>query len=181
MRIRHALSRKCSTPTRRPTISKECKTLRLQLLSNLHGNHDRVDKLKAWVHERAYNGSESMTESFTFAWQLDNGGKPIFGNGSDKKPFIVGILTKATMLRLTIPPESFTLHLDVTNKTNQCEYHDLVVGVSDRSRRFHLVALFVISEETQPVFQAALLALRRQHYWITHKHLQVRYATAGGD
>ncbi|KAG3012038.1 hypothetical protein PC120_g14086 [Phytophthora cactorum] len=40
-------------------------------------NHDRVNELRAWVHDRTYNGSESMSEAFTFGWQLDNTGKPV--------------------------------------------------------------------------------------------------------
>ncbi|KAE8916049.1 hypothetical protein PF003_g568 [Phytophthora fragariae] len=122
-----------------------------------------------------------MTEPFTFAWEMDNAGLPIVGNGSDQKPFLVGITTKALMLRLMVLPESFILHLDGTYKTNQLDYPVMVVGVSDRSRRFHLVAVFVMSQETQPMFQAALLALRRLYFWISKQHLTVHYAMADGD
>ncbi|KAG6615452.1 Intraflagellar Transport Protein 52 [Phytophthora cinnamomi] len=109
-------------------------------------NHDRVEGLTAWIRERAYSRSEPMTQAFTFAWRMDDLSKPIVGNGSDMKPFLVGISTKALMSRLTVPPESFIHHLDGTYKTNQCDYPILVVGVSDRSRRFHLAALFVMSK-----------------------------------
>jgi hypothetical protein len=112
---------------------------------------------------------------------MDDTGKPLVGNGSDEKPFIVGLSTKALMLRLMVPPDSFILHVDATYKMSQCDYPVLVVGVSDRSRKFHLVALFIISQETQPVLQAALLSLRRLYYWITQKHLIVRFAMADGD
>ncbi|KAG2883908.1 hypothetical protein PC114_g18713 [Phytophthora cactorum] len=62
------------------------------------------------------------------------------GNGSDEKPFIVGISTKAMMLRLMIPPEREVFrHLDATYKMDQ--------SICDR-------------QETQLVFQAALLAMR---------------------
>ncbi|KAG3118427.1 hypothetical protein PI125_g2936 [Phytophthora idaei] len=122
-----------------------------------------------------------MTQAFTFGWQMDNHGTPIVGNGSDERPLIVGLTTKALMLRMTVPPDSFILHLDATYKLNQCEYPVLVVGLSDRSRRFHLVALFIISQETQVIFHAALLSLRRLRYCVTQKHLEVRYATADDD
>eukprot|EP00644_Phytophthora_capsici_P010348 jgi/Phyca11/123652/e_gw1.51.299.1 len=124
------------------------------------------DQLGASVHERAYTGLEAIIEPFTFGWQLDNMGKPVIGNRSDGKLFIVRISTKALELRLMVPPESFILHLDATYKMSQCGYPVLVVGISDPSRRFHLVSLFVISQETQPVFQAALSALRRLYYWV---------------
>jgi hypothetical protein len=146
-------------------------------------NHDRMDELTAWIHERAYSGQEAMTEAFTFAWRMDDIGKPIVGNGSDVRPFLVGISTKALVLRLTVPPESFILHMDGTYKNNQSDSPVLVVGVgvSDRSRRFHLVALFVMSNETQPMFQEALLSLRHVYFWVSGKHLTVDYAMTDGD
>eukprot|EP00644_Phytophthora_capsici_P013098 jgi/Phyca11/100812/e_gw1.5.1154.1 len=144
-------------------------------------NHDRVQDLAKWVREHAYDASKDMTEPVTFTWDLDNAGLPVIGNGSDHKPFLVGITTKALMLRLMVPPESFILHLYGTYKTSQMDYPVLVVGVSDRSRRFHLVAMFVVSQETEPMFQAALLSLRRLYFWITGNHLTVQYAMTDGD
>uniref|UniRef100_H3GY82 MULE transposase domain-containing protein n=1 Tax=Phytophthora ramorum TaxID=164328 RepID=H3GY82_PHYRM len=181
MRIRHALSRKFATPLDDLPPLKTVQNFVNHFGRTQMANHDRVQDLTAWIREHAYDGSETMTEPFTFAWDLDNAGLPIVGNGSDLKPFLVGITTKALMLRLMVPPESFILHLDGTYKMNQLDYPVLVVGVSDRSRRFHLVALFVMSQETQPMFQAALLALRRLNFWISEKHLTVHYAMADGD
>jgi hypothetical protein len=40
----------------------------------------------------------------------------------------------------------FILHVNATYKMNYHEYPVLAIGVLDRSRGFHLVALFVISE-----------------------------------
>ncbi|RLN92624.1 hypothetical protein BBJ28_00015178 [Nothophytophthora sp. Chile5] len=181
MRIRHAQARKFSTPL------EELLTLKtVQNFVNHHGrtqmqNHDRVDELRTWIRERAYNGSELTNQAFTFAWEMDNTGKPIVGNGSVEKPFLVGLSTKALMLRIMVPPDSFIIHLDATYKMSQCDYPVLVVGLSDRSRKFHLAAIFIISQETQPVLQAALLSLRRLYYWITQKHLIVRFDMADGD
>ncbi|ETL98775.1 hypothetical protein L917_04213 [Phytophthora nicotianae] len=97
-----------------------------------------------------------------FGWQLDNNTKPIVSNGSGEKSFIVDLSMKALIL-------------------SQCEYPELVVGISDRSRKFHLVALFIISREAQLCFQAALLAPRRLCCWIIQKELVVCYAMVGGD
>ncbi|KAE9333223.1 hypothetical protein PR003_g14125 [Phytophthora rubi] len=181
MRIRHALSRKFGTPLEELAPLKT-----VQNFVNHYGrtkmeNHDRVDELRAWIHEHAFNGSELMTQPFTFGWEMDNAGEPVVGNGSDERPFIIGLSTKALMLRLLVPTDSFIFHLDATYKMNQCDYSVLVIGLSDRSRRFHLVALFIISQETQPVFEAALLSLRRLYYWVTQKNLVVQYAMADGD
>ncbi|KAG6577998.1 Intraflagellar Transport Protein 52 [Phytophthora cinnamomi] len=181
MRIRHALSRKFLTPLEELACLKTVQNFVNYYSRTQMENHDRVEDLTAWIRERANSGSEPMTQAFTFAWRMDDLSKPIVGNGSDIKPFLVGISTKVLMLRLTVPPESFILHLDGTYKTNLCDYPVLVVGVSDRSRRFHLVDLFVMSKETQPMFQDALLSLRRVYFWVSGKHLTVNYAMADGD
>jgi hypothetical protein len=181
MRIRHALSRKFATPLEELPGLKTVQNFVNHYSRTKMENHDRVEDLTAWIHERAYTESERMTQAFTFAWCVDDLSRPIVGNGSDMNPFLVGISTKALMLRLTAPPDSFLLHLDGTYKTNQCDYPVLVVGVSDRSRRFHLMAMFVMSNETQPMFQEALLSLRRVYFWVSANHLTVNYAMADGD
>ncbi|KAG2874446.1 hypothetical protein PC116_g27434 [Phytophthora cactorum] len=64
---------------------------------------------------------------------------------------------------------------------NHRGYPVVVVGISDRARVFHLVAVFTVSQETQPVLEAVLLSLRRLFYCITNKDLLVRYAMADAD
>ncbi|KAE9143687.1 hypothetical protein PF005_g22255 [Phytophthora fragariae] len=118
-------------------------------------NNDRVDDLRDWIHARAFTGEEQMAQAFAFGWAL--------------------------IQRLMVPPESFILHVDVTYKINFREYPVLVVGMSDRSRGFHLVALFIVSQETQDVIQPALMALRRLHVWITSRELVVKYTMADAD
>nr|CAI72252.1 hypothetical protein PI35.0030 [Phytophthora infestans] len=181
MRIRHALARKFSTPLEDLPPLKTVQNFVNNYSRTYLENHDRVQELRAWVHARAYTGLETMTQTFTFGWKLDSSGKPIVGNGSDEKPFIVGLSTKALMLRLTVPPQNFILHVDGTYKMNQCDYPVIVVGISDRSRRFHLVALFVVSQETQSVFEAVFFSLRRIYFWITKNDLRIQYAMADGD
>jgi len=49
-------------------------------------------------------------------------------------------------------PGSFILHIDATYKLSQVRYPVVVGGRSDRSdraRQFHLVAVFVVSQEYQ--------------------------------
>ncbi|KAE8980802.1 hypothetical protein PR002_g24010 [Phytophthora rubi] len=171
MRIRHAMARKFeialeelpALTTVQNSVNHYSRTYRV--------NNDRVDDLRDWIHARA----------FTFGWDLDRDGKPIVGNGSDERPFVIGLTTKALIQRLMVPPESFILHVDGTYKMNFREYPVLVVGMSDRSRGFHLVALFIVSQETQDVIQPALMALRRLHFWITSRELVVKYTMADAD
>ncbi|ETM37095.1 hypothetical protein L914_16329 [Phytophthora nicotianae] len=100
MRTIHALSRKFGTPLKDVVPLKTIQNFVNNYSRICRENHDRMDKLSAWVHKRAYTGLEAMTESFTFGWQIDNAGKSVRGNGSDDKPFIVELSTKALVLRL---------------------------------------------------------------------------------
>ncbi|KAE8909776.1 hypothetical protein PF005_g5917 [Phytophthora fragariae] len=92
---------------------------------------------------------ELSQERGTFGWDLDRDDKHIVGDGSDERPFVIGLTTKALVQRLMVPPESFIMHVDTAYNMNFREYPVLVVGMSDRSRGFHLVALFIVSQERQ--------------------------------
>eukprot|EP00644_Phytophthora_capsici_P003059 jgi/Phyca11/102906/e_gw1.7.573.1 len=160
LRIRHGMSRKFSTPLEDlPALS---------VVQNFV-NH----------YSRTYLDNHDRT--FTFCWEADAQGLPKVGDGSDERPFIVGMPTKGLIMQLLMPPDAFILHVDATYKMNHRGYPVIVVGVSDRARVFHLVALFVVSQETQEVFEAVLLSLQRVFYFITRKNLVVRYAMADDD
>uniref|UniRef100_H3GZH5 MULE transposase domain-containing protein n=1 Tax=Phytophthora ramorum TaxID=164328 RepID=H3GZH5_PHYRM len=96
-------------------------------------NNDRVDDLRDWIYARAFTGEEPVTQAFTFGWDLDREGKPTVGNGSNERPLVIGFTTTALIQRLTVPPESFILHVDATYKMNFREYPVLVVELSDRA------------------------------------------------
>ncbi|ETP24181.1 hypothetical protein F441_02778 [Phytophthora nicotianae CJ01A1] len=181
MRIRLALSRKFETSLMDlPPLTTVQNFVNYYSRTYLE-NYDRLKELKMWIYTHAYNGSEQMTQPFAFGCEYDSDGKLVVGNGSDESPFIVGLTTKALMLRMMLPPEYFVLHVEGTYKTNYVDYTVVVLGVSDRSRGFHLVALFIVSQETQSVFEAVLLALRRLYFWIAGKELVVQYAMDDGD
>ncbi|ETI34592.1 hypothetical protein F443_18942 [Phytophthora nicotianae P1569] len=137
MRIRLALSRKFDTSlVDLPSLTTVQNFVNYYSRTYLE-NHDRLQELKTWIHAHAYNGSEQMTQPFTFGWEYDSDGNLVVGNGSDERLFIVGLTTKALMLRMMLPPEAFVLHVDATYKTNYVDYPVVVLGVSDRSRGFH--------------------------------------------
>ncbi|POM78172.1 LOW QUALITY PROTEIN: Hypothetical protein PHPALM_4328 [Phytophthora palmivora] len=48
-------------------------------------------------------------------------------------------------MRLDRDPTSFILHIDATFRLNQVNYPVLVIGISDRARRFHLIAMRVFT------------------------------------
>ncbi|GMF35097.1 unnamed protein product [Phytophthora fragariaefolia] len=64
-----------------------------------------------------------MTQPFAFGWNLDCEGKPILGNGSDERPFIVGLSSKALIMRVMHPPGRFILHVDETYKLSRVPRH----------------------------------------------------------
>ncbi|RLN73455.1 hypothetical protein BBJ28_00007748 [Nothophytophthora sp. Chile5] len=181
MRIRHAMARKFEKVLQDlPSLSTVQNFVHQYSRTHLARN-DRVDDLRAWVHERAFTGSEAMAKAFMFAWDLDGEGNPVVGNGSEERPFVVGLTTKTLMLRLMRPPETFVLHVDATYKLNYRGYPVLVVGVSDRSRGFHLVAMFIVSGETQAIVQPTLKALSRLYCCLSGRELVTQYAMADAD
>ncbi|OWY94388.1 LOW QUALITY PROTEIN: hypothetical protein PHMEG_00035902 [Phytophthora megakarya] len=178
LRIRYALSRKFDTPLEQlPSLTQVQNFVNYYSRKYLD-NHDQVDVIKAWVNCKAFTGSETETQPFTFGWETDSDAKLVVGNGSDANLFVIGVTTKAMLLRMNRPPESFVFHLDATYKTNQCDYPVVAVGISDSSRAFHLVALLVVSQETEAVFQDVLLALKRGYAWLARTELRVMYALA---
>jgi hypothetical protein len=181
MRIHHALSRKFQTPLEElPNLTCVQNYVNNYARTSLD-NHDLFDELSAWTADRGFTGSEPDTQPFSFTWALDPLGKPVIGDGSDESPFIVGLTTKALIKRLLMPPESFVLHIDGTYKLNTLDYPVLVIGVSDRARHFHLVAMFVVSQQVEPVLDAVLQSLRRLFGWVTGRELVVRYAMGDAD
>ncbi|OWZ04428.1 hypothetical protein PHMEG_00023677 [Phytophthora megakarya] len=180
MRIHHAMAWKFNTALQDLPALTQVHNFVSYYSRTYLVNNDRVDDLRDWIHSKAFTGEEGLNQAFTFGWDLDPAGKPVVGNGSDQRPFIVGLTTNALVLRLTAPPDSFILHVDATYKLNFREYPVLVVGVLDCSRGFHLVALFVASQETQDVIQPALMALRRLYLWLTSRDGWQLYATPIG-
>ncbi|EGZ04978.1 hypothetical protein PHYSODRAFT_535059, partial [Phytophthora sojae] len=82
------------------------------------------------------------------------------GNGSNNAPFIATIITKKLLQRADREPSSFVLHLDPTSKLHQATYPVLVIGVSDKVRRFHAVVIVIMSPQMQLHYARTLAALR---------------------
>ncbi|ETI57412.1 hypothetical protein L914_21504, partial [Phytophthora nicotianae] len=95
MRIHHALSRKFSVPLDSLPDLGVIQNYVNHYSRTFLENHDRVDELRAWVQERAFTGAEATDQPFTFSWLLDPERRPVVGDGSDQRPFVVGLSTKA--------------------------------------------------------------------------------------
>lgn len=55
------------------------------------------------------------------------------------------------------------------------------IGISDRARRFHLVAMVILSQITEPTYTKALAALRRLYTAVTSKQLAVTHVMGDAD
>ncbi|KAG2803325.1 hypothetical protein PC129_g18754 [Phytophthora cactorum] len=113
--------------------------------------------------------------------QLAHGPQPNVGNGSDEKPFLVGLTTKRLLLNAARDPGTFVFHMDTTFKLNQVVYPVSVCGVSDRCRSFHLVALFITSQRLKGLYVKALSSLRKVFTAVTGQQLLVKYVMADAE
>ncbi|ETP30722.1 hypothetical protein F442_20337 [Phytophthora nicotianae P10297] len=66
------------------------------------GGSDTTSSMVAAVRGRAFNGEED--EAFSFGWDVDRDGAFVVGNGSDEKPFLVGLRRKLCCDKLTETP-----------------------------------------------------------------------------
>ncbi|ETN24222.1 hypothetical protein PPTG_00639 [Phytophthora nicotianae INRA-310] len=104
------------------------------------------------IDQLAYGPDVSDTNPFSFGWERDGRRKPDVGNGSDEKPFLVGLTTKRLLHNAARDPGTFVLHMDATFKLNQVAYPVIVCRVSDRCRSFHLVALFITLQRLERLY-----------------------------
>ncbi|KAE8895108.1 hypothetical protein PF003_g20898 [Phytophthora fragariae] len=145
------------------------------------GGSDFLDDVEAKVCEHAHQGDEEPSKPFTFTWRSDANGKPIAGCGSDADAFVVGMSSKQLLHRLDRDRSAHVLHLDATYKLSQVEYPVMVVGVSDCMSSFHVVAFFIMSQQTEHHFAEALAMLRRMYTMVMNKQLSVRFVMADAD
>lgn len=120
-------------------------------------------------------------KTFVFGARSDANGNPWIEIGSDEDPCVVGVTTKMMLMRLNRAPGSFIFHLAATYKLNQVGYPVLACGISDGNRSFHLVALFVMSQQQEMQFFEALTSLRRVYEQVVNKKLAIRSVMGDGD
>ncbi|EGZ12558.1 hypothetical protein PHYSODRAFT_249049 [Phytophthora sojae] len=124
------------------------------------GGNDSVCDVAAHVAAHSFTGSEAEHDAVTFTRDTDARGKCITGDGSDKHPFVAGVTTKALLRSANCDPASVILHVDATFQLDRLSYPVIGVGLSDGSRAFHLLALFVTSQPEERHFTDAFTALR---------------------
>ncbi|POM60601.1 LOW QUALITY PROTEIN: hypothetical protein PHPALM_30523 [Phytophthora palmivora] len=108
------------------------------------------------IHEHAYTGSEPETAPFTFSFNYGDDDRIFSWFRRDTTSRDYQTIAER---RLNRPPELFIFHLDAAYKANQLGYPVIVCGCLDRCRTFHVVALFVMSQQKEPQYFDALSAL----------------------
>ncbi|KAE9353357.1 hypothetical protein PF008_g5039 [Phytophthora fragariae] len=181
MRIRHALGRKFGLrPDALPSLRAVQNIVHHFRRTRLGGNDKRKAILEA-VRTSAFSGREGDHDAFTFTNSYDGSGSPEVGNGSHANPFLVGMTTKALLRNAAREPGTFVMHLDATFKLNSVGYPVLVCGITDASRSFHLLALFITSQLQHEHFAAALVALRRMYARVNGAEMQVEFVLGDAD
>ncbi|ETO75361.1 hypothetical protein F444_09020 [Phytophthora nicotianae P1976] len=117
----------------------------------------------------------------TFPREVDISVKCFLGDGSDDRPFVVGVTTKSLLRSANRDPASVILHVDATFQLDQVSYPVIVCGLCDGSRRFHLLALFLTSQLEEAHFFSAFAALRAMFAQVTGERLSVRYVMGDAD
>ncbi|POM68192.1 Hypothetical protein PHPALM_15676 [Phytophthora palmivora] len=140
---------------------------------NLHHNDDYAEIL-AQIEELGYGPGVSDTQPFSFGWERDAHGKPNVGQGSDEKPFLVGLTTKRLLLNAARDPATFVFHMDATFKLTKLRILSLC-------RSFHLVALFIISQRLETLYVKALVALRKIFTVVTNQQFLLKYVMADAE
>ncbi|KAE9164023.1 hypothetical protein PF005_g30197 [Phytophthora fragariae] len=136
-------------------------------------NNDFIDEATNDIWEAGFTGGEADDAPFTFSWRMTADGKPWVGRGTDEDPFLVGISTKNLLRKAERDPASFILHMDATFKLSQAWYPVFVVGVSDSNPTFHLLAIFISSQQKEEHYTEALCALRRVYMQVVNTPMKV--------
>ncbi|KAG2931418.1 hypothetical protein PC129_g11106 [Phytophthora cactorum] len=109
MRIRHALGRKFEMrPAALPSLRVVQSIVHHYHRTRLGGSDKRKAIVEA-VRRAAFSGREDDHDVFTFTSDYDESGMPVAGNGSDARPFLVGMATKALLWNAVRDPGTFVL------------------------------------------------------------------------
>jgi hypothetical protein len=103
-----------------------------------------VSQMRGTVRNLWYREDLDETTPFTFACPVDDFGIAEIGNGSEDRPFLIGVTTKRQVRNLYRATD-FPFHIDATYKVNQSGYPMVVCGTSDASRSMHVAAVFLTS------------------------------------
>ncbi|GMG17865.1 unnamed protein product [Phytophthora fragariaefolia] len=133
-------------------------------------------KTRQLVRSMVFASGMNSETAFVFGNREDDEGFPFVGNGQDEEPLILGITSLKLMMNIVAlqARESFLIfHLDATFKLSDLGYPVITCGFTDRSRSYHLGAVFIVSQRTQHEYYEALGAFARTFHKYTSFTLRV--------
>ncbi|RLN94954.1 hypothetical protein BBJ28_00025446 [Nothophytophthora sp. Chile5] len=139
-----------------------------------------VSQMRETVRVHWFREDLDETTPFTFACPMDDFGIPVIGNGSEAKPFMIGVTTKRQVRGLYRAAE-FPFHIDATYKLNQSGYPMVVCGISDASRSMHVSAVFLTSHLRQDQYASIFSSIFAVYKLITGGPLKLRYVMGDAD
>jgi hypothetical protein len=162
-----------------------CVLPQIQRVSARHKNKFMFDSasistMNKILDQNRFDASLEDHTPFAFGYRVCGDGSADVGNGSDSDPLVVGF-SSAYMISRLILARDYMLHIDGTFKIDTHGFPVLVVGVSDTARHFHPVALFLVSQTTQPIFELALDALLTEFEEVTGKRAVVGQVMGDAD
>ncbi|KAF4130011.1 hypothetical protein GN958_ATG20798, partial [Phytophthora infestans] len=73
-----------------------------------------------------FSGGESKHKAFTFTHTTNSGGNPVVSDGSDDRPFVIGVTTKAVLSSADQSSDTIILLINATYKLAQAGYPVIV-------------------------------------------------------
>lgn len=139
-----------------------------------------VSRMAETARVLRYQDDLDESTPFTFATPVDTYGIPWVGNGSEERPFLIGVTTKRLM-RVLGKAAEYPLHIDGTHKVNQQGYPMIVIGISDAARSIHVAAVFISSYQCQEQYGAIFASLFDMYKRVTGVQLVVKHVAGDGD
>jgi len=130
----------------------------------LQGSKNSILRVRELVRARVYTAGMNPDTSFVFGNREDEDVFPFVGNGEDEEPLIIGITSLKLMQNILAlqARESFLIfHLDATFKLSGLGYPVITCGFTDRSRKYHLAGVFIVSQRTQREYHESIGSFAR--------------------
>ncbi|KAG3087147.1 hypothetical protein PC121_g4705 [Phytophthora cactorum] len=144
----------------------------VQYLRVKNGEHHTVNSIKALLREFPMQSGIDEDKAFMFGPTLDDDGFAHVYQGEDNSSFIIKVTTIGLLEKVKYFQQGgvFSLfHIDATFKPSEIGYLVITCSFSDSSRKYHLTAMFVVTQLTQYEYAGVLSGLLQ----VYHKLLQV--------
>ncbi|OWZ14963.1 hypothetical protein PHMEG_00011480 [Phytophthora megakarya] len=129
-----------------------------------HGDRNSVESLKALAREFPHCSGIHAEKAFIFGPAIDDEGYSRVGCGEDDNSLILGVTAISLLVKMkTLIQENMLIlfHIDATFKLSEIGYPVSTCGFSDRSRKYHVAAMLIVSRFYHTLFYPAPSSLRK--------------------